>query len=134
MKTDGAMGGTKVTALFPPRKLPDPPLHLSAKSRKWWLSVSAEFELTPTDYKMLTAAGEALDSAEEARKQLKKDGLTYVDHHGVIKGHPAAIIMRDSAGLFAKLVKMLRLDGPQQPAPGPIGRPPGISTPIGKGR
>src|ERR1700674_2974305 len=109
MKTDGAMGGTKVTALFPPRALPDPLLHLSAKSKKWWRSVSAEFELTPTDYKVLTAAAEALDSAEEARKQLKREGLTYVDGRGVIKGHPAVIIMRDSAGLFAKLVKMLRL-------------------------
>ena len=125
-----------MTTLFPQAELPDPPAHLSAKSRKWWQSVSADFELTSTDYKVLTAAAEALDSAEDARKLIKKDGLTYVDGNGAIKGHPAVIIARDSAGLFAKLVKMLRLDGPQAPAPGPIGRPPGISTPISsrKGR
>jgi len=114
-----------VSAILPPTKIPSPPKHLTAASKRWWKSVATEFPLSDTDYKLLDLAAETLDVIEDARKVLKKQGMVF-EVESNLKQNPAALIMRDNKALFSRLVKDLRLDGPPSP-PKANGRPPGSS-------
>jgi phage terminase small subunit len=119
-----------VTALLPPTKLPGPPKHLSTASKRWFRSVVTEFPLTDTDLRVLTLAAQAFDAAEEARKTIAREGSTYQDAKGVVRGHPCTLMLRDNQVLFARLIRDLHLDGPQPASARATGRPLGISTPV----
>jgi P27 family predicted phage terminase small subunit len=87
-----------------------PPRHLSDESRAWFASVTTDFELESHHLKLLQAACESWDRAQQAREILKAEGITFVDRHGHIRPNPAVNIERDSRGLFARLVRELGLD------------------------
>ncbi len=110
----------------PVAKPPQPPRHLSAASKRWFRSVVREWQLSDTDVKVLTAAAEALDRAEAARRTLAAEGSYYRDDRGIIHSHPAVGVESAAKKLAAKLINDLRLDFPP---PRSAGRPsgPGIS-------
>jgi len=110
-------GGKKNTALKQ-----KPPAHLSRPSRAWWLWVTNEFELEEHHLKLLTAACESWDRCQQARRRLKKYGLTYNDRFGQPRSRPEVGIERDNRIAFARLLRELDLD---IDTPGPPGRPPG---------
>src|SRR2546423_277300 len=89
---------------------PKPPAHLSAASRRWWSTIAEDYELEVHHLELLTLAAEARDRCEDARKQIAKEGATYVDRFGAPRAHPAVAIERDSRLAFARLVRELRLD------------------------
>jgi phage terminase small subunit len=115
-----------ISKLLPPAKLPAPPKHLSREAKRWFIEVTREFDLSPTDLKLLCLAGECLDLAETARRSVAKDGATIPDEKGVLRANPAVLIARDNRTLFARLIRDLRIDGaPQIPAAKANGRPGG---------
>jgi len=91
-------------------KLPKPPRHLRAPTRRWWSEVVEEYVLEPHHLRLLTLAAEAWDRGEEARKILAKEGLTFTDRFGQPKARPEVAIERDSRIAFARMLRELALD------------------------
>jgi phage terminase small subunit len=80
------------------------------------------FELEEHHVKVLTAAAEAWDRAQEARGAIAKHGgAFFTDRFGAPKVHPAVAVERDAKILFARLLRELRLD-----IDPPDSRPPGL--------
>ena len=71
-------------------------LNKSAASRE------AEFELEEHHLKLLTAACESWDRCQQARRRLKKHGLTYADRFGQPRARPEVGIERDNRIAFAR--------------------------------
>lgn len=100
-----------MTRKLAPDQLPKSPRHLSPASRAWWIAVVQEFELAEHHVHLLTLAAEALDRGAAARRILEKEGLTFVDKHGQPRARPEALLARDAAVTYARLLKELALDG-----------------------
>jgi len=100
------------------------PKYLSAAARRWYSQVASAYELAPHHRRLLELAARSWDRAEQARKILAKDGLTFADRHGAIRAHPGVAIERDSQLRFARLVRELALgdDAPVEP----YSRPPRV--------
>ena len=93
------------------------PKHLSRASKGWWRTVMAEYELEPPHFRLLQAACESWDRAQEARERITADGAVIADRFGQLRPHPAIAIERDSRLAFARLVRELDLDGEPGPEP-----------------
>lgn len=87
-----------------------PPADLSPAAKRWWLEVISEYELESSHVHLLTLAARALDRGEEARKILRRGGLSFRDDHGVLRIRPEVTVEKASAVLFARLLRELRLD------------------------
>ncbi len=107
-----------------------PPAHLSASSKKWFLSVLSDFDLEESDIKLLTLASESWDRATLARETIAKEGITYTDRLGNIRKHPAVSIAEAATIAFARLVRELAISDSEPPTDS---RPPGIRNNTGKG-
>jgi P27 family predicted phage terminase small subunit len=90
--------------------LPQPPPHLSASSRQWWLSTVETYVLHEHHLRLLQLACEAWDEAQKARAQLAEEGLTVPGQQGGIRPHPCVAIERDARLAVARLVRELDLD------------------------
>ena len=103
------------------RQLPVPPRHLSKATKSWFRQVVADYELTPSDLKLLIAAAELLDRAENARIVIDDQGATFIDRFGSPRSRPEVAIERDSKIGFSRILKQLKLDdsgnGPVDPRP-----------------
>lgn len=66
--------------------------------------------------RLLALACEASDRAEEARRIIAREGMTYPDRFGAPRRHPACAIEAESRAAFGRLVRQLALD---EVAPGP---------------
>ena len=114
--------------------VPKPPRHLSREAEAWWRAVLAEYDLGPSDLKLLQAAAEAWDRAQEARQIVERDGAYVRDRFDQLKSHPAVEVERASRAQFEKLLRALRLDGvaagelPASGAPVPLPALPAPST------
>jgi len=73
---------------------------------------------------VVTKAAEAHDRAEQARKVLTKDGLTYLDRFEQPTSRPEVAIERDSRLAFARLLRELNLETPTADS-----RPPALKYP-----
>lgn len=91
-------------------KTPAAPKHLTAKSRRWFEQIVAEFDLEASHLLLLQGAAESWDRAQQARQLIADEGLTFKDRHGNIRPHPATQIERDAKTLFARLLRELALD------------------------
>lgn len=89
---------------------PKAPSHLSAPTRRWWQAVVEEFEFAEHDLRILTAAAEAWDRKESARKALKEKGETYTDRFGAPRVRPEVQIERDARTAFLRAMRELALD------------------------
>lgn len=90
------------------------PDHLSPPMRQWFAIVVAEHDLDPHHLHLLRLACEAFDRGQQAREQLIAEGTTFTDKNGNLRAHPAVAIERDSRIGFARLVRELDLDPPEQ--------------------
>ena len=99
------------------------PQHLQPATRRWWSSVVRDWKLEPHHIRILTAACESWDRAQEARAVLAAEGIVVQDRYGSPKAHPACGIERDSKTLFARLVRELRLDDLDPPEDERLPRP-----------
>jgi hypothetical protein len=89
---------------------PPPPLHLSAPTRAWWKSVTADYELGPHHVRLLQLCAEAWDGCQAARATLAEVGTTFVDRHGQPHLRPEATLERDHRLAFVRIVRELDLD------------------------
>lgn len=94
-----------------------PPQHLAKPTRAWWSLVVRDYGLEEHHVRLLTAACEAWDRAQEARELLAAEGIVTRDRFGQPKPHPAVAIERDSRIGFARLLRELDLDGEPTPDP-----------------
>ena len=101
---------SELKAIPATRSLPDPPSHLSEDISGWWRQAVRDFALEPHHLRLLQAACEAWDRAQQARRAVVDQGLTFSDAGGTIKANPAVSIERDARTLFARLVRELNLD------------------------
>ena len=102
-----------------------PPAHFSARTKQWWSKVVRDYVLGDHHLALLQLACENLDRAEDAREEIAKEGMIFVDRFGAPKPHPAVGIARDAAVTFSRLVRELNLDADDVPeAP----RPPAIAN------
>jgi phage terminase small subunit len=85
------------------------PEHLSVESQRFWLGVTANFDVEPPDVLILTQACELWDTKERARKVLETEGLTYVDRFGAPRPRPEHKIAHDSKLAFLKCLSALGL-------------------------
>ena len=91
------------------------PGHLSRDAKAWWRDVVQDYGLDPHHLKLLRAACEAWDRHEQARKAVRKHGLTYTDRFGQPRARPEVAIERDSRIQFARLLRELDLEGEPDP-------------------
>jgi hypothetical protein len=73
-------------------------------------AIAREYALEEHHLRLLIAAAEARDRAQEARALLDVEGLVYHDRFGAPRAHPAAAIERDNRMVFARPVRELGLD------------------------
>ena len=91
-------------------RLPAAPSHLSQRAQGLWRKIVREFLLAPHQFELLRRACEASDRADEARKLIKREGLTTTDRYGQVKPHPAVNIERDARLALARLLRDLALE------------------------
>jgi phage terminase small subunit len=101
------------------------PQHLSAPTRAWFRSVTADYELEPHHLRLLTLACQAWDRGEEARVALAEHGTTYTDRWGAPRTRPEVAVERDCRLAFSRLVRELDLDIAATPEEA---RPPGLRS------
>jgi phage terminase small subunit len=89
---------------------PSPPAHLAAPTKRWWQEIVAAFELESHHLRILQLAAESWDRAQQARRVLAKEGLTYLDRFKAPRNRPEVAIERDSRLAFARLIRELSLD------------------------
>ena len=87
-----------------------PPKYLRAETRKWWLSVTEDYDLELHHLRLLSMAAETWDEYCAAREAIKKHGMTYADRFGQPKSRPEIAIERDCRIGFARLIRELGLD------------------------
>lgn len=92
------------------------PSHASAASRAWLEHLLADYEWSPSEWRLALLAADAFDRAATARRTLNREGLTIVSPRGEVKVHPLVLVSRDSAALAARLVAQLGLDQDDEPA------------------
>ncbi len=100
-------------------KPPTAPKHLKAATKRWWLSVVADYELEPHHLRLLTLAAESWDRCTQAREVLATEGLTFDDRFNQPKSRPEVAVERDCRLAFARLLRELSLDDstPETPRP-----------------
>ena len=94
-------------------KRPPPPNHLSKKMKAFWISVFERKDLEPHEAMIFLKACEAHDRAEQARRILKREGLTYQDRFQQPRARPEVSIEYRSRASFAKLLGQINLYGPE---------------------
>lgn len=95
------------------------PRHLQPSTRRWFASVTDDYDLEPHHQRLLQAACEAWDGMQEAREAINRDG-TYVEGRYGVRAQPAVAVERDSRVAFARLLRELDLDGEPGPDPRPV--------------
>ena len=89
-------------------RAPRPPEGLSEASRALWTRTHREYDLrTAPSLELLISALRSLDVAEDARRTLETEGLTYKDASGAPKVHPAAAVHRDARAQFVTTMRVL---------------------------
>jgi P27 family predicted phage terminase small subunit len=89
--------------------VPEPPAHLSDKSKQLWNSILAQKHFTDNNLAMFQAALEAHDRAAEARKEIKDRGMLLTSANGSIHANPCLKVEQDSLTLFVKIFEKLYL-------------------------
>ena len=100
------------------------PKHLSPRIKKWWRSVTAEFELDEHHVLSLQNACELWDRAQDARRIVEAEGGIVRDRFGMSRENPASKLERDSKIAFSRILRELALDveGPEEtPRPPALG-------------
>ena len=83
---------------------PDPPPHLSERSRALWREEVPSRARSPERQALVIAALDALDLADECRVQVRAEGLTArTKTTGAVHVHPLVKVEKEQRSLFAKV-------------------------------
>lgn len=88
----------------------EPPPHLSPSTKRFWRHVTAEYDCTPADLRVLQVTCEAWDRLAEARLILGREGVVYVDRFGAPRKHPAVAIEENARIQFLRAIRQLGLE------------------------
>jgi phage terminase small subunit len=88
---------------------PPPPPHLSRNMKAFWISVFEIKHLQRYEVEIFLQACEAHDRCEQARRILKKEGLTFTNRFNQPTARPEIAIELSNRALFAKLLGGIRL-------------------------
>jgi hypothetical protein len=108
------------------------PGHLTRSATSWARSVLDDFDATESQVRLVIAAAEAWDRAQQARRAVSRDGAYWKDRLGNLRPHPGLAVERESRAAFARIVGQLDLDAapddeperrrPSTPGPQPRAR------------
>jgi P27 family predicted phage terminase small subunit len=101
---------------------PKAPKGLSAEARKWWRTITSEYDLGESSYLLLLSAMECFDRMRAAQVVIEVEGLTVEDRNGRVAAHPCVGIERDARAGLLRNLKAMGLD--MEPI-NPVGRPAG---------
>src|SRR5690606_23269726 len=93
-----------------------------SESAALWRQLLDEYDLAAHELKLLRLALEAYDRCNQARRALRRHGLTFEDRFGRPVPRPEVKIEADSRAAFARLMAQLGLPDPEEPEPA-YGRP-----------
>jgi len=91
------------------RRNPPPPRGLSTRARALWTKV-VDGSTTSSRRALIAEALCALSEAEQARRVLKREGLTFTTPSGMVRQHPAVQIEREARKEFRVIWRQLDLD------------------------
>lgn len=87
-----------------------PPAHLSQKMKNFWeWAHKARKNIPPSDELILLQACQSHDRAEQARRAIKKNGMTCKDRFGQERARPELEVERTSRAQFVKFTQALHL-------------------------
>jgi phage terminase small subunit len=91
--------------------LPKPPAHLRPETAIWWTDIVRDYDLEPSDLRVLESACTHWDRATVAREKLDglPDGPFIEDRFGQLKEHPAVAIEQNATRLFLAALRQLGL-------------------------
>jgi phage terminase small subunit len=90
------------------------PKHLSQEATKIFVDTVTEFSIDDAVGRLqLQTALEALDQMRDAQKIIKRESLTMRDRHGVVRPHPATVILRTARTAMLQAFQALRLEPPK---------------------
>ena len=85
------------------------PEHLSESSRELWQKITNEHKIEGIRLRILQSCLEAFDRIQEARSQIRTDGLTVKDKANQVKPHPLLLVEKDSRTAFLRAYEALNL-------------------------
>jgi P27 family predicted phage terminase small subunit len=89
---------------------PEPPEHLSSRSRELWQAIVPRRGRSPGRLALLQTGLEALDRVYECREILKREGLTVqTKRTGVVHAHPLVKVEKEQRQLFMRSWSQLGL-------------------------
>jgi P27 family predicted phage terminase small subunit len=93
-----------------PGIFPDPPEHLSERSKELWRKLGPD-EAKSIERRTLFQAGlEALDRADEARRIIQAEGIiSKTTTTGAVHVHPAVKVEREARAQFVRIWDLLNL-------------------------
>jgi hypothetical protein len=86
------------------------PAYLSDESRRWFLAVVRDYELSPHHLRILESAAKAWDRQQEARRILDEHGLSFTDRWGAPRMRPEARVESLARNDFLRSLRELSLD------------------------
>jgi Phage terminase, small subunit. len=107
--------------------LPAPPSHLAKASQTLFLDLAEAYNLTGRDVELLITGLEAKDRASQARRELKRSGLTVTNTKGAVVAHPLVGVEKAAQRVWISVLKTLH-----EPHTPHVKR--GGGTPYGTGR
>jgi len=88
-----------------------PPSHLSKRAKERWRRITSAITIDDEPGLMLLASAlEAFDRLNEARAELKRDGISVVDRWGQRKQHPSVQTEASARGQMHQALKLLNVD------------------------
>lgn len=100
-----------------------PPDYLKKSGKRFFKEISNTYELEEHHLEILALASQCLDRLDQARSQIKSEGIFLKDRFEKLYLNPAIRLEKENKILFARLIRELNLD--IEP-PKELGRPPGL--------
>lgn len=88
----------------------NPPKHLRAAAKLMWNRLRADYNIDDASgLYLLECACSAYQSSEDARRLVRREGMTFVDRFGQCRSHPACATERDGRGQMISALRALKL-------------------------
>ena len=94
---------------------PRPPAGLGPEGRRLWRAVTTDFDLDQHELTLLREVARTADACTDLQAVVDAEGRMVTDHLGNSRVHPAAVELRQTRILFARLLSCLRVPLGEQP-------------------
>ncbi len=102
-----------------------PPSHLQTEGRRFWEAMTGEYDFDVHELRLLRLTCEQIDIQNQARKAIRKQGLTIINpKSGAVKPNPALSVDRQATRLIQSLLRQLAIPTDDEARPY-AGRTPG---------